>query len=111
MGSEEQLIEQTVEAHAHHSHTPFFVVWGVLLVLTGVEVYLGYQNLPAVKMLSILLVLSFAKAALIILYFMHMKFETTRMRWVLMTALVVCLGLMSMFFADAARILSIGVHP
>ncbi len=111
MASEEILIEQTVEAHAHHSHTPFFVVWGALLVLTGVEVYLGYQNLPAVKMLSILLVLSIVKAALIILYFMHLKFEIRRMRWVLMTALVLCLGLMSMFFADAARILSLGVHP
>ncbi len=111
MASEEILIEQTVEAHAHHSHTPFFVVWGALLVLTGVEVYLGYQNLPAVKMLSILLVLSIVKAALIILYFMHLKFEIRRMRWVLMTALVLCLGLMSMFFAAAARILSLGVHP
>ncbi len=111
MASEEILIEQTVEAHAHHSHTPFFIVWGALLVLTGIEVYLGYQNMQPVKMLSILLVLSIVKAALIILYFMHMKFEIARMRWVLMTALVICLGLMSMFFADAARILSIGVHP
>ena len=110
MGSEEVIIEQNVEAHAHHSHTPFFVVWGALLVLTGIEVFLGYQNLQPVKMLSILLVLSFFKAALIILYFMHMKFETTRMRWVLMSALVICLGLMSMFFADALRIVHIGVH-
>ncbi len=111
MASEEILIEQNVEAHAHHSHTPFLIVWGALLVLTGIEVFLGYQNLPAVRMLSILLVLSIVKAALIILYFMHMKFEARRMRWVLMTALVICLGLMSMFFADAARILSLGVHP
>ena len=111
MGSEEAAIEQSVEVHAHHSHTPFFVVWGALLVLTGVEVYLGYQNMQPMKMLSILLVLSFVKAALIILYFMHMKFEIRRMRWVLMTALVICLGLMSVFFADAARIISIGVRP
>ncbi len=111
MGSEEVAIQQSLEEHAHHSHTPFFIVWGALLVLTGVEVFLGYQNLPAVRMLSILLVLSFVKAALIILYFMHMKFEARRMRRVLMTALVICLGLMSMFFADAARILSLGVHP
>ncbi len=111
MGSEEVAIQQSLEEHAHHSHTPFFIVWGALLVLTGVEVFLGYQNLPAVRMLSILLVLSIIKAALIILYFMHMKFEVRRMRWVLLTALVICLGLMSMFFADAARILSIGVHP
>lgn len=111
MGSEEVVIAQTVEAHAHHSHKQFFVVWGALLVLTGIEVYLGYQNMQAVKMLTILLVLSVFKAALIILYFMHLKFEIARMRWVLMTALVICLGLMTMFFADAARILSLGVHP
>ncbi len=111
MASEELIIEQVVESHTHHSHKQFFVVWGALLVLTGFEVFLAYEQLPAVKMLSILLVLSFVKAALIILYFMHLKFEIKRMRWVLMTALVVCLGLMSMFFADAARILSLGVRP
>jgi cytochrome c oxidase subunit 4 len=108
--SEESLIEQTVEAHAHHSHTPFFVVWGALLALTAVEVLLAYEQLQAKTMLSILLVLSFVKAALIILYFMHMKFEMARMRRVMMIALVICLGLMSVFFADALRIVSIGVH-
>ncbi len=109
--NEETTTAQAVEAHAHHSHALFFYVWGALLALTGVEVFLAYQNLQPVKMLSILLVLSFVKAALIIGYFMHMKFEIARMRWVLMTALVICLGLMTMFFADAARILSIGVRP
>ena len=108
--NEEVTTAQVMEAHTHHSHAQFFYVWGALLVLTGVEVFLAYQNLQPVKMLSILLVLSFVKAALIIGYFMHMKFEIARMRWVLMTALVICLGLMSMFFADAARILSIGVR-
>lgn len=108
--SEESLIEQTVEAHAHHSHTPFLMVWGALLILTGVEVFLAYEQLAAMTMLSILLVLSFIKAALIILYFMHMKFEMARMRRVMMAALVICLGLMSMFFADALRIVHLGVH-
>ena len=110
MGSEEVIIEKTVEAHAHHSHTPFFVVWGALLVLTGVEVYLGYQNLPAVKMLSILLVLSVVKAALIIAYFMHMKFEVSRMRWLTMASLVFCLVMMCVFFPDAFRIIHLGVR-
>jgi len=108
--NEETTTAQVMEAHTHHGHAQFLYVWGALLVLTGVEVFLAYQNLQPVKMLSILLVLSFVKAALIIGYFMHMKFEIARMRWVLMTALVICLGLMSMFFADAARILSIGVR-
>ena len=107
--SEEEMMQQAAEAHQHEGHTQFFVAWGALLVLTAIEVYLGYQNMQAVKMLSILMVLSIVKASLIILYFMHMKFETTRMRRVLMAALVICLSLMTMFFADAQRILHIGV--
>ena len=93
-----------------HKIGQFIGVWGGLLGLTAIEVYLGYQNMQPMKMLFILLGLSIVKAALIILYFMHMKFEMRRMRYVLMTALVVCLCLMFTFFADAARIISLGVR-
>ena len=99
---------QTVEAHPTTGQ--FFWVWGGLLILTAIEVYLGYQNMQPMKMLFILIGLSIIKSALIILYFMHMKFEMKRMRYVLMTALVVCLCLMSVFFADAARIIHLGVR-
>jgi cytochrome c oxidase subunit IV len=93
-----------------HKIGQFIWVWGGLLVLTAIEVYLGYQNMQPLKMLFILLGLSIIKSALIILYFMHMKFEIRSMRYVLMTALIVCLCLMSVFFADAARIISLGVR-
>jgi cytochrome c oxidase subunit 4 len=92
------------------SKTQYLWVWGGLLVLTAIEVFLAYEQLfTPIKMLLILLGLSVIKAALIILYFMHLKFETRRMRYVLMVAGVVCLSLMSMFFADAVRILRLGV--
>ena len=93
-----------------HKIGQFIAVWGALLGLTAIEVYLGYQNLQPLKMLFILLGLSIIKAALIILYFMHMKFEIRRMRYVLMTALVVCLCLMTVFFADAVRIIDLGIR-
>jgi cytochrome c oxidase subunit 4 len=93
-----------------HKLGQFFWVWGALLGLTGIEVYLGYQNLQPLKMLFMLLGISIVKSALIILYFMHMKFEVRRMRYVLITTLVVCLCLMSIFFADAARIIHLGVR-
>ena len=99
---------QTIEAHPRTGQ--FFWVWGGLLILTAIEVYLGYRNMQPLKMLFILLGLSIIKSALIILYFMHMKFEMRRMRYVLMTALVVCLCLMFTFFADAARIIHLGVR-
>lgn len=104
------LEQRVAEQHRHHSHTPFFVVWGVLLVLTAIEVYLGYQNMEAKRMLSILMCLSIVKAALIIGYFMHMKYEVSRMKWLTMTSLVFCLAMMMVFFPDAFRILYLGVH-
>lgn len=88
----------------------FFVVWGGLLLITGIEVFLAYQHLQPLRMLTILLGLSIIKAALIISYFMHLKFETRRMRVLLMASLIACLSLMSTFFADAFRILSMGVR-
>jgi caa(3)-type oxidase subunit IV len=97
-------------AHRAHSHTPFYIVWGVLLAITAVEVLLAYERLQPVRMLSILLGLSVIKAALIILWFMHLRYEVTRMRRILMASLCVCLVLMCVFFADAFRILHLGVR-
>jgi cytochrome c oxidase subunit 4 len=100
------------EATPQHEHTlaVFFYVWGALLVFTGIEVFLAYQNMEPVRMLLILMAISVVKAALIILFFMHLKYESRRMRRVLMPVLVICLCLMSMFFADAVRIIHLGVR-
>ena len=48
-------------------------------------------------------------AAMIMAYFMHLKFEISRMRWMTMCALVACLALMMIFFPDALRILTMSV--
>ncbi len=95
--------------HRQHSHMPFYMVWGVLLVITGIEVLLAYERLQPLRMLSILLALSIVKAYLIISWFMHMRYEATRMRRVMMASLCVCLVLMCVFFPDAFRILNLGV--
>jgi caa(3)-type oxidase subunit IV len=104
------ICERVAESHRHHSKGQFFWVWGALLVMTSIEVYLGYQNMEPVRMLSILMGLSILKAGLIIAYFMHMKFEVSRMKWLTMSALVICLSLMAIFFPDAKRILELGVR-
>lgn len=100
------------EAAAHHdeSKAQYFWVWGALLVITAVEIVLAYKQVfdPA-KMLIVLMGLSVIKAALIIAYFMHLKFEMARMKIVLMTSVVVCLTLMCVFFPDALRVLQLGV--
>jgi caa(3)-type oxidase subunit IV len=111
MDSTQLAIEERVaEQHRHHSKALFFYVWAALLVMTAIEVYLTYQNLPPVKMLTILLGLSFVKAALIIGYFMHLKYELNIMKLATICSVVGCLIIMTIFFfPDAVRILQIGV--
>ena len=87
----------------------FAKVWIALLVMTGIEVLLAYEQVPTMIMLTALLGLSIIKAALIIAYFMHMKFEISAMKWVTMSSLVFCLAMMLVFLPDAFRILHLGV--
>jgi len=90
----------------------YFWVWGGLLALTAIEVWLGYNNqiMSAVHMLEVLLILSVIKSALIIGYFMHLKFETALMRWLLVISVTACFIIMYFFFfPDADRIITHGV--
>jgi caa(3)-type oxidase subunit IV len=90
----------------------YFWVWGALLVLTGIEVWLGYRQIfEPVRMLEVLLVLSVIKSALIIGYFMHLKFEAPIMRWMLVISVAGLFVIMYLFFfPDAGRILRLGVR-
>ena len=80
------------------------VVWVSLLVLTGTEVFLAYQNLELKLMLIILMTLSIIKASLIIAYFMHLRFERASLAWTLMPALVFVIVMMFMAFPDSVRL-------
>ncbi|MGH9492771.1 MAG: cytochrome C oxidase subunit IV family protein, partial [Terriglobales bacterium] len=97
-------------AHHDEGKGQYFWVWAALLVITVIEIVLAYkQVLDPAHMLAVLMVLSVVKAALIIAYFMHLKFEIARMKIVLMIAVVACLSLMMVFFPDAIRVLHLGV--
>jgi len=90
----------------------YFWVWGALLLLTAIEVVLAYKQVfGAVRMLEVLLILSVIKSALIIGYFMHLKFERALMRWMLMVSVVACFIIMYFFFfPDADRVRDLGVR-
>lgn len=100
-----------VAAGHGESKATYLWVWGALLLLTAVEVVLAYkQVLQPVQMLEVLLVLSVIKAGLITMYFMHLKSELPRMRWLLTISVTACFFLMWIFFfRDADRILTLGV--
>jgi cytochrome c oxidase subunit 4 len=89
--------------HFAGSNKLFISVWIWLLVLTGIEVYLGYIHLDLRLMLTILIGLSVVKAALIVAYFMHLRFERLSLVLTLIPMLVVCICLLLVFFPDSFR--------
>ena len=93
-----------VEEAEHGTIKSFTVVWIFLLVFTGIEVLLAYEQVTPVIMLVILIGLSVLKAALIIAYFMHLKFERLSLFLTLFPMLIFCILLMLIFLGDATRI-------
>jgi cytochrome c oxidase subunit 4 len=74
-----------------------------LLVLTVVEVFLAYIHLNLALMLTLLIGLSLVKAALIIAYFMHLRFERMSLVLTLIPTLAVCICLLFIVFPDSFR--------
>ncbi|MGA3325900.1 MAG: cytochrome C oxidase subunit IV family protein [Terriglobia bacterium] len=96
--------------HAEGSTRVFLIVWFWLLAFTGVEVFLGYKQLELKLMLVLLMGLSVIKAALIIAYFMHLRYERPSMAATLMPALVIVIVLMNIFLPDSLRLLHMRPH-
>ena len=68
--------------HAEHKEPPYFLIFGVLLVLTLAEVGYAFLSLPQFWLAFGLIVMALWKAALVALYYMHLRFEPQRL-WIL----------------------------
>jgi len=101
--------EATESAHAESSMRAIFTVWFSLLALTGVEVFLAYQQLELKLMLTILMGLSLIKASLIVAYFMHLRYERRSLVFTLIPALLFVVGMMFVIFPDSIRVLMMRV--
>jgi cytochrome c oxidase subunit IV len=88
----------------------FLFVWGWLLLLTGIETVLAYQQLNLNTMLFLLLGLSFIKAGLIVAYFMHLRFEKFSLFLTLIPAVLFCMAMMGVLFPDSFRLLNLRPH-
>ena len=100
MSTHSEAVEHTSSAGV----MTFTKVWIGLLCLTGIEVFLAYMQTPVLIMLVALLGLSVIKAALIIAYFMHLKFERLSLFLTLFPMLIFCILLMLIFLGDATRV-------
>ncbi len=56
------------------AYRPYIIVWIALLILTGITWGVSYINL-GLGNLTVALLIASVKAALVALYFMHLRFE------------------------------------
>jgi cytochrome c oxidase subunit 4 len=85
------------QAHAEPNYMAIFY-W--LAALTAIEVGVTFLPLTKFAQGAILVVLAFTKAALVALYFMHLKFERRTMLVVAATPVILCVFLMFMLVPD-----------
>ena len=97
-------MSETASEHEHVGSTKLFVwVWIALIALTFFEVFLAYMDIKKEIMLVVLMGGSIIKAALVMAYFMHLKFERLTLVLTLVPAMVICLSLLMIFFPDSIR--------
>jgi cytochrome c oxidase subunit 4 len=83
-----------------HTHPNYMGIFWVLLVLTVVEVALTFFGLPKLLLGSLLVILAVWKAALVAMYFMHLKFERRTLAMIAVVPFILCLFLILMLLPD-----------
>jgi cytochrome c oxidase subunit 4 len=71
-----------METTAEHKDPPYFLVWGVLFVLTVFEVFYAFAPIAKVWIAVGLIAMAIWKALLVALYYMHLRWEPKRL-WVM----------------------------
>jgi cytochrome c oxidase subunit 4 len=89
--------------HASHATTPhlvpvstFLKVWGVLVALTALLVFISSLHLGSLAIIATLIITP-TKVGLVLAWFMHLKYERPGLRWMVASAfgaLFVFLGLL-----------------
>jgi len=105
-----------MNAHAEEVHAGASIgtnvgVWLGLVAITFLEVFLAYEHLQPAVMLSVLVILSVVKAAMIMSFFMHLKYEKFSLVLLLVPAMIFCICMMFIFFfPEAFRLLQMRPH-
>jgi len=86
-------------AHTH-KHPNYMAIFWWLLALTIIEVGVIFMPLAKVLIAILLVGLALTKAALVAMYFMHLKFERTTLGLIAVTPLVLCVLLVFALLPD-----------
>ena len=96
-----EINKSDIHEHNHPSVITYFKVAMVLISLTALEVVVFYFDWLGYGIIPVMAVLSIGKFVIVIMYYMHLKFDSKLFTYVFMAGLilafVVILWLMALF--------------
>ena len=101
-----RMTDEHEEPHGHtepmpHHSVPYFLIFGLLVVLTGITVGVAFLDIHN-EIVKVLLALTIAsiKASAVALFFMHLKFEGKLIYLILIVPLLLCVLLVVALIPD-----------
>ena len=89
---------------AGHNHPNYMKIFWALAILTVVEIAVVFMPLGKLVIGAALVVLAVWKAALVAMYFMHLRFETKTLGWIAITPLAIATLLVFLLLPDGMAI-------
>ncbi len=83
------------------------MIYGGILLLAGVQIFMAYHSPGVIRML----VIAAIQAFLAVMYFMHLRDEQPTLRLALIPATLFVLVMMNMVWADSFRLIQFRSFP
>ena len=84
----DEVSEVKTEEHNHPTASKYFTIAIILSIITAIEVGIFYLDFLSYTIIPILAVLSIGKFTLVIMYYMHLKFDSKLFSALFLTGLI-----------------------
>lgn len=85
-----------------HDEPNYMLIFYWLAALTALEVGIAYAPIPKALMIALLVGLAIAKAAMVAMYFMHLKFERRTLGLIALTPPILLVMFVCITYPDTA---------
>ena len=92
-------------AETAHKHPSYMAIFWYLAILTVIELIVIYLPLAKFTIGVLLCSLALGKAALVAMYFMHLRFETRTLGWIAIPPLAIATLLVFVLLPDGFAVL------
>lgn len=96
---------------AAHAEPNYMAIFWWLFILTILEVAVTYLPIAQMVMGFLLVSMALGKAALVAMFFMHLKFERVTLGMIALTPLLLCVFLLFMLLPDSNPVLKPAPQP